>query len=532
MENQLEIEEPVFNEENFKISLDVLSNEFSVETLKLNRLFDLRDEVLASGPSIASMEAFEQMYPESMHECAPLFTYTMSPSTVNLEYATESFLSAIADAFKWIIKKIGEILAAIINFFIDAFKSMIEFFKYVPTADGKNKKVDEKEVERVIKEGVNIERDHPRLKTELTNKLGAERMKEIPFFSEKFEEQLKTKFNKQYHLNMINSIQGYSVADTFANMEAVIELQETVAKIMADIQGDILKIADTSIHGGELTDLLDDLEQKYNAPLNSRSDKLTIPLIPFSYEAMSAALVMHGAKLPQNHSDILSKQPKGIYWGLSDIFKVNNTFWYSKPYDSGNHEYSTKFTWGRGNDSFYKWGLTQDVTLVVNTDNIPKESVNRLSTGPEILERKLKLFAASVSKSQSDFKRKADSALKDRAVEKRLDSFLKDSSYSPNKIVWPLMYKGLEAGTEVSEEYLTNMRRSGDQWFYKATDFPEALIRSPMLTRLLDVIMVLRYPFLDAFDMAREHNKMLNVYLQVLISKEEEIKIMEKRLKG
>ena len=489
-----------FNYED--LSVDELCNEMSVsmealevESERLDRLWDIMDMVETNGPCRASMEALETMFPDSLPEESPAGTFTLTPSDTGAEYAMEGIWTAIKGAIEATNGKIIAIVVAIITLIIRLFIMLNDKSEAVTKAAPADSA---KEARAIITKHTDAFAQVEPSAEELG----------VTIRSAAYWEHLSNHYNTELDKAFVEKRLGFTVEDlskVYTQFSAiVIEICGKI-KYFADYVDEMF---DTAAHSSQLTSTLSRIQSL---------ELLAYRQIPFTIAPIEQTFKIFVGEVPEfqdlfrehNHKIKREIPPEGAFWRAVMI-------------DESTRSPATAYTYPRlfghllevkHKDTFIK---PSEFPLEFPGDlrHAMEENDSFVKEGHKVrrqIEKKLKEISRGIKK----------------FTDKRAKEWKRDPSYKKDELVWPIEYKGVQAGTGQIPPGGTSDRVNS--FYYRAADFPKALLSG----KPFHVSMAITLKFMEApiADIAKASNRFISMsedYSKYLVMLQDETKAIEK----
>lgn len=326
---------------------------------RLDQLERLQVRVLTEGASRPAMEAFEVLAPKMLNEKSPAFTFTIKPSTVNMEYATEGFLDAIGDAIVWVLKRIIGVIKTVLKLFL-------RLWDWITGEDEegnrRSAREERKEAERLIRKARELERKHEKTLEEYEQKAKSGIVQELPlrnitidereetfkFMSEAIQHKAIKTFNKEIYAYIQKEVPGYTVQSCFKNLEVIVDIaRETIAPIDTVIKqiDTINEIAlSTTKPGTEITEILSVMKKQMEKSTTGNDVNL---LAPYSYALFFKEITNRGGVLPPDHSAFEHRSPSSVKFININENDKKDTWWNGSVVDNHNNVLTHPIEWSK-----------------------------------------------------------------------------------------------------------------------------------------------------------------------------------------
>ncbi len=430
------------------VNLMVAEEALQANIDKLARIKYIYRDVRRYGVSRTSMESLQQLAGDILPENSQPNMYTVKPSYVGMNYATEGFITAIFDAIKWVLRQILEI----IQYIIKGIASLIEWLIDEEKRTKKHYGYTDSEIEKLINERDQLMAQKNDV-MDLIKKLPEDKQRKYLEPMNKVLHDIENQFANQFFVDVIND----SPVTSFENQKLVAAGLLSIIKQLIDGNAYILK---------EVNNVLDN-------PSFTNVDKL--PNILTTY--LEADLVKDAMRIPYDKQVLLSaaEAPKNMFSpetqskiNVVDTKIINkpgvNRFFNLVVFDEKHQREADKTEWGKQeNSSIFLAGKHKTVkkedlpdlrnltVMKITKPDEYKDNVNVI----QISQKSYKKAYEEAKREVDDFIKKLDSLKTEDGLKILLTKHITNPD-DYNRIIWPKDKRGAmmnlsNEGTPVDE---------------------------------------------------------------------------------
>jgi hypothetical protein len=515
MEDRLIIEEDDLRdiaelETEQQLAIEALFSEFN----KADRLLSLQDHVRENGVSRIAMESLSAIYPNSLSELTPAYTFTANPSQHQIEVAQENFLKAVGEAIVWVFEKILEAMKKVIEVFVAIFKWLFGIGEQAKREMNIHERVYD-----IIHRADEIHKDFRKTEAEFKSKVPENRQEGVAIKSALFEEYLKKTYNTQLDVDIVENASYATLDGALRTADAILKICESYSTMLFEIHRFIKEMLTTSSHGNRMYDYISDIRDMFLA----ESSDFTYILLPYSFSQTFNAIEGNGGLLPRDRQSFLNRDSSTPIWFMDPNNVKRDAFWKGKVTDKTGHPLA-RISWGVEH-RVYSVGLKAKGAAHLDFSKIEKQNFEKSMKEFNTIRDKITQIGKDFDKKGSRIKQF------NREVEslklKRLKVWQSDNSYRKNTMVWPESWNGYSIGDDIGiGQFPLEIQP------FKALAFPETLIGpySSIFPTIVSSFLFMQGPFKDISAVIERNFKMHRDYAQYLNQKQKDTATMKEYL--